>query len=133
MNENDGRSTSGGDRPAATTTSAETKVEVDRATGDAVAEDSRQAGGNEGPVDPAPATKKVQFTGKVRRGLALMRMVQMAAQSEDCPSIPTFVDRWSAAQKSDYNAALAWMEQEEDWDSVSEAWDRGRFGKRGGK
>ena len=77
--------------------------------------------------------KKIQFTGKVRRGLALMRMVQMASMSDDCPSIPTFIERWSKAQQSDYNAALAWMEQEEDWDAVSEAWDRGRFGKRGGK
>lgn len=88
------------------------------------------------PALPAEAVKpkKVQFTGKVRRGLALMRMVQMASMSDDCPSIPTFIERWSKAQQSDYNAALAWMEQEEDWDSVADAWDRGRFGgKRGGK
>lgn len=62
-----------------------------------------------------------------------MRMVQMAATSEDCPPIPTFVSRWSKAWVSDYNAALAWMEQEEDWESVEDAWDRGRTGKAGGK
>lgn len=90
--------------------------------------------GGEGTARPEGSEakpKKVQFTGKVRRGLALMRMVQMAAQSDDCPSIPTFIERWSKAQQSDYNAALAWMEQEEDWDAVADAWDRGRFGKGG--
>jgi len=115
---------SGGDGPAATPTSAETKVEVDPAPQGG--EDSRQAGGNEGPASPT----KIKFTGKVRRGLALFRMVQMASQSDDCPSIPTFISRWTKAQQSDYNAALAWCEQEEDWESVEDAWERG---KRGGK
>lgn len=84
--------------------------------------------GNESPVDPAP--KKVQFTGKVRRGLALMRMVQMVAQRDDCPPAQTFIERWTKGQQSDYNAALAWIEQEENWDAVADAWDRGRSGVR---
>ncbi len=123
MNDQAG-SVSGGDGPTATTTSAETKVEVDRTTGDAVAEDSRQGGGNEAPADPG--SKKIKFTSKVRRGLALFRMVQMAALSDDCPPAQTMISRWTKAQQSDYNAALAWCEQEEDWDAVADAWERGR-------
>ena len=82
--------------------------------------------------DPAEEKKpaKIKFTGKVRRGLALMRMVQMAAQDDSCPPIQTMIGRWTKAQQGDYNAALAWCEQEEDWDAVADAWERGRTGKR---
>lgn len=72
---------------------------------------------------------KIKFTSKVRRGLALFRMVQMAALRDDMPPAQTMISRWTKAQQSDYNAALAWCEQEEDWDAVANAWDRGRSGK----
>lgn len=78
---------------------------------------------------PAPEAKKIKFTSKVRRGLALVRMVQMVSLRDDMPPVQTFTSRWTKAQQSDYNAALEWMEQNEDWDAVQDAWDRGRAGR----
>lgn len=118
-----GRSVSGGDGPAATTTSTETKVEVDRTTGDAVAEDSRQAEGNDGPADQ-PRAKKIKFTSKIRRGLALVRMVTMASLRDNMPPAQTIIDRWTKKQQAEFNAALEWMESEEDWESVADAWTK---------
>ena len=111
---------SGGDRPAGTTTTAETKVKVDAATGEAVGEDSRQAEGNDGPGTPTPA--KIKFTSKIRRGLALMRMVNMAAVSDDAPPHTRLFSNMTKTQEAEYNAAMAWIEQEEDWDAVSSVW-----------
>lgn len=124
-----GRSVSGGDGPAATTTSPETKVEVDRTTGDAVAEDSREGGGNEAPADQ-PTAKKIKFTSKIRRGLALVRMVTMASLRDNMPPAQTIIDRWTKKQQAEFNAALEWMESEEDWECVADAWAKagGRVG-----
>lgn len=107
---------SGGDGPAATPTSAETKVEVDPAPQGG--EDSRQAGGNEGPASPT----KIKFTSKIRRGLALMRMVNMGALSDDAPPPTRIMSKMTKKQEEEYNAAMAWIEQEEDWDAVSKVW-----------
>lgn len=124
MNDQAG-SVSGGDGPTATTTSAETKVEVDRTTGDAVAEDSRQGEGNEAPADPG--SKKIKFTSKIKRGLALIRMVNITALDETgdmgTPSSPQrLIKAMTKKQQEEYNAALDWIDQEEDWDAVAKVW-----------
>lgn len=124
------RSVSGGDGPAATPTSAETKVEVDPAPQPG-GEDSRQAGGNEGPADQSAT--KIKFTSKIRRGLALMRMVNITALDETgdmgTPSSPQkIMQSMTKRQMEEYDAALQWIDQEEDWDAVASVW-----AKAGGK
>lgn len=57
--------------------------------------------------------RKAQFTSKVRRGLALVRYLAISAQRPYMPMGYTIVEGWSAAQRSDYEAAMKWIEQEE--------------------
>lgn len=79
--------------------------------------------GSEGvrPAEPA----KIKFTSKIRRGLALMRMVNMAALSDDQPPPQRFMEKMTGKQQEEYNAAMAWIEQEEDWDAVASVWQKG--------
>lgn len=67
-------------------------------------------------------TKKIKFTSKIRRGIALVRMVAMASLSDDMPPSKTIIARWTKKQQAEFNAALEWMESEEDWESVADAW-----------
>lgn len=79
--------------------------------------------GSEGvrPAEPA----KIKFTSKIRRGLALMRMVNIAALSDDQPPPQRFIEKMTGKQQEEYNAAMAWIEQEEDWDAVASVWQKG--------
>lgn len=79
--------------------------------------------GSEGvrPAEPA----KIKFTSKIRRGLALMRMVNIAALSDDQPPPQRFMEKMTGKQQEEYNAAMAWIEQEEDWDAVASVWQKG--------
>ncbi|MCC6425670.1 MAG: hypothetical protein IT435_02495 [Phycisphaerales bacterium] len=65
---------------------------------------------------------KLRFTSKIRRGLALVRMIDMAAQREDMAPVPALLARWPKRAVDEYNAALAWIEQEEDWEAVEKVW-----------
>ncbi len=66
--------------------------------------------------NPAPtsAGRKVKLTSKVRRGLAHVR--QMARDFCDPDKAPGFtqVRFWSRAKQSEYDAAMAWLEQNEE-------------------
>lgn len=68
--------------------------------------------------------KKIKFTSKIRRGLALVRMVTMASLRDNMPPAQTIIDRWTKKQQAEFNAALEWMESEEDWESVADAWKK---------
>lgn len=72
--------------------------------------------------EPA-AEKKVQLNSKTRRGLALMRMLLMAASDPNMPPYQTLVDRLKKRNEDELNQALAWVEQNEDWESVEKCWD----------
>lgn len=76
--------------------------------------------GSEGvrPAEPA----KIKFTSKIKRGLALMRMVNLGALSDDAPPPTRIMAKMSKKQQDEYNSAMAWIEQEEDWDAVSKVW-----------
>ena len=70
--------------------------------------------------EPA-APKKIQLNSKTRRGLALMRM--LAASDPTMPPYQTLVDRLKKRNVDELNQALAWAEQNEDWESVEKCWD----------
>lgn len=76
--------------------------------------------GSEGvrPAEPA----KIKFTSKIKRGLALMRMVNLGSLSDDAPAPTRIMAKMSKKQQDEYNSAMAWIEQEEDWDAVSKVW-----------
>lgn len=73
-------------------------------------------------ADDAGDAKRIKFTSKIRRGLALMRMVNMGALSDDAPPPTRIMSKMTKKQEEEYNAAMAWIEQEEDWDAVSKVW-----------
>jgi hypothetical protein len=79
------------------------------------------------PVTPASsepaAAKKIQLNSKTRRGLALMRMLLMAASDPNMPPYQTLVDRLKKRNEDELNQALAWVEQNEDWESVEKCWE----------
>jgi hypothetical protein len=67
---------------------------------------------------PSPVLKAVRFTGKVRRGLALARSLVIDSLSDDAAPPQTTVRlRWTATMQDDFNAAMRWMEQKEDWEN----------------
>lgn len=81
--------------------------------------------GSEG-VRPAQSAK-IKFTSKIRRGLALIRMVNITALDETgdmgTPSSPQrIIKAMTKKQEEEYNAALDWIDQEEDWDAVAKVW-----------
>lgn len=86
------------------------------------------------PASPDPeAPAKIKFTSKIRRGLALMRMVNITALDETgdlgTPSSPQkIMQSLTKRQMEEYDAALQWIDQEEDWDAVASVW-----AKAGGK
>lgn len=73
---------------------------------------------------PAGEPRKVYYTSKIKRGLALVRMITMSAFDDSAPPAATIVERWTKKQRTEFNAALEWLEQEEDWESVKDAWTK---------
>lgn len=55
---------------------------------------------------------KVRFTAKVRRGLVLVHQLMLDAFNDDKPPVGTIVGRWKKSQRSDFDAAMAWMESQ---------------------
>jgi hypothetical protein len=85
------------------------------------------------PSADAASPKKIKFTSKIKRGLALMRMVNITALDENGElgtpmSAQRIMDAMTKRQQEEYDAAMQWIDQEEDWDAVAEVWT-----KAGGK
>lgn len=70
------------------------------------------------------AFKVIKFTHKVRRGMALARMLLIWSVDDSKPPTQSIIDGWSKALQSDYNTFLAWAEQEEDWETVEAEWEK---------
>lgn len=51
-----------------------------------------------------------------------MRMVNMGVLSDDAPPPQRIMAKMTKRQEDEYNLAMAWIEQEEDWDAVSKVW-----------
>jgi hypothetical protein len=51
-----------------------------------------------------------------------MRMVNIGALSDDAPSPQRLMSKMTKRQEAEYNAAMAWIEQEEDWEAVANVW-----------
>jgi hypothetical protein len=60
----------------------------------------------------AKATKKVAKTKSVRRGFALVLDMLRASQDNNSPPTATMVAKWKASARRDYEAALAYIEQQ---------------------
>lgn len=56
--------------------------------------------------------KRVKFTSRVRRGLALVKYLAEASMNNDLPPAETIMARWTRAQQADYRQAIEWIEQE---------------------
>lgn len=70
---------------------------------------------------------KIKFTSKIRRGLALVRIVTIFSLDESKPPSRTVMKDWTKKQVEKFNAALAWIEQEESWDDKAQAiWENAR-------
>ncbi len=84
--------------------------------------------GGEGAVGPAGSEAiKIKFTSKIRRGLALVRIVAIFSLDESKPPSRTVMKDWTKKQVEEFNAALAWIEQEESWDDKAQAiWENVR-------
>lgn len=61
----------------------------------------------------AAPSKPVKFTARVRRGLALVRLLVDQSFDQNKPPSETEYNRWAASQKIDYQLALDWMRQQE--------------------
>ena len=64
--------------------------------------------------EKTPEAKKPKFTSKVRRGLALIRMLTLNACDPDKAPGFTTIKSFKKSQESDFNAAMAWMEANEE-------------------
>jgi hypothetical protein len=97
-----------------------------RAVGDCPADSS--AGPGTPPLgdtaDDGGDAKRIKFTSKIRRGLALMRMVNISALDTDGIDPMKFPKAMTGKQQEEYNAAMAWVEQEEDWEAVKSVWEK---------
>lgn len=77
-------------------------------------------------ADASPS--KIKYTSKIKRGMALARMIVMASLDDNMMSSASIIAKWTEKQRREFNDYLAWAEQEEDWESVADAW-----AKAGGK
>lgn len=57
--------------------------------------------------------KRVKFTDKVRRGLALVRLLAVEAFDDDKPPARTTHARWTRGQQAEFVAAMEWIKQNE--------------------
>lgn len=79
------------------------------------------------PAGPEAGDAKIRFTSKIRRGLALVRVITLFSLDESKPPSRTVMKDWTKKQVDESNAALAWLEQEETWDAKTQAlWETHR-------
>lgn len=59
-----------------------------------------------------PLVKKIQFTKRVRRGLALVRQIAVGSFDDNVLSSQHVYSRWTAPQRIEYQLAIDWMAQQ---------------------
>lgn len=56
--------------------------------------------------------KRIKFTARVRRGLALVALIARQSFDDNTLSSHHQAGKWTKAQRDEYDLALAWIEQE---------------------
>lgn len=64
--------------------------------------------------------KKIRFTDKVRRGLALVVVSLEIAGRDDLPPLESVTKKWTKARLAEYDAALNWLIQEANSEKITE-------------